>query len=773
MNESWARAPESIRFAVRRALAASAGLVLVAGFAAPAARAAEVAAAEGEGTLSEVIVTATRREERLHDVPVSASVLTGEPLAALGSAGDDIRQLAFKVPSLNIESSNGRTFPRFYIRGYGNTDFNTFASQPVSLVYDDIVQENPALKGFPVFDQADVEVLRGPQGTLFGRNSPAGVVKLESKKPVLNEFSGYGSLSDGTYNTAVLEGALNIPLGERTALRLSTQGQHRDDWVDDPVNNTRLEGYDDWAVRAQVLFKPSDSFNALVNVHGRTLNGSARLFRANAIQLGSNALVPGFDPGKFYADGYNGQSFSSLGANVHLNWTLGDVTIQSITGYESIRHYNTIGDIDGGYGSFFDGIPYGPGFIPFYVETGGNLRFHRQLTQEVRGIWKLSPAVTAQAGVFIFDEKAGDRSHNYSRVGLDVVDTTDNEQKNDAQAVFGSVEWAATDALKLRAGVRFTSDHKTFDVPYAQKIDGTPLPLTPPLHKSAKATNVSWDLSATYSITPDVNAYGRIATGFRAPSFGAPTNTQAIQVATSEKNISYEVGVKADLWDRKARLAFDVYYYDVSDQQLTAVGGLANQTALINAAHTKGKGAELDFQAQITPHLSLNVGGSYNDTEIQDKNLSVGSCFNWTFLGTPDTANAQCHILNPTYTSGFNTYIRIDGNPLPQAAKYIADVSLRYDIPLGKDGELYVYTDWSYRSKIDFFLYQATEFIGPSMTQGGLRIGYTWSEKKYDVALFCRNCTNQIRAIGALDFDNATAMINDPRIVGGQLSVRF
>src|SRR5580693_6956895 len=160
------------------------------------------AATDDTGSVAEVIVTATRREERLLDVPVSASVLSGAPLEVIGTAGQDIRQLAFAVPSLNIESSNGRTFPRFYIRGYGNTDFSSFASQPVGLFYDDIVQENPALKGFPIFDQADVEVLRGPQGTLFGRNSPAGVVKLESAKPVLNQFSSSVSLSDGTYNTA-------------------------------------------------------------------------------------------------------------------------------------------------------------------------------------------------------------------------------------------------------------------------------------------------------------------------------------------------------------------------------------------------------------------------------------------------------------------------------------------------------------------------------------------------------------------------------------------
>src|SRR6202043_1717684 len=176
-------------------------------------------------TLAEVIVTATRREQNLNDVPFSATALTGELLLTLGSGGDDIKQLAFKVPSLNIESSNGRAFPRFYIRGYGNSDFHDFASQPVGLVYDDIVQENPSLKGFPVFDQADVEVLRGPQGTLFGRNSPAGVVKFESAKPVLGDFSGSASISDGTYNTFNVDGVVNAPVSDSMALRLSVQGQ--------------------------------------------------------------------------------------------------------------------------------------------------------------------------------------------------------------------------------------------------------------------------------------------------------------------------------------------------------------------------------------------------------------------------------------------------------------------------------------------------------------------------------------------------------------------
>jgi iron complex outermembrane receptor protein len=175
-----------------------------------------------------VIVTATRREEKLNDVPESVSVLSDHDLEVLGDAGDHIKQLAFKTPSLQIESSNGRAFPRFYIRGYGNTDYHGFASQPVGLVYEDIVQENAALKGFLIFDQADVEVLRGPQGTLFGRNSPAGVVKLESASPVLGETSGPFSLSDGTYNSGVFQGVANIPINDELGIRASAQGQRRD-----------------------------------------------------------------------------------------------------------------------------------------------------------------------------------------------------------------------------------------------------------------------------------------------------------------------------------------------------------------------------------------------------------------------------------------------------------------------------------------------------------------------------------------------------------------
>ncbi len=245
-------------------------------------------------TLDAVQVTADRRVENIQDVPMAITVVDGEKLTAFTSSGEDVRVLSARLPSLNIESSFGRAFPRFYIRGLGNTDFDLNASQPVSLVYDDVVQENPILKGFPMFDMADVEMYRGPQGTLFGRNSPAGVIRFSSARPE-QTFGGYARIGYGTYGTANLEGALTGGLTPTVSARLSVLHQRRDNWVDNLYNGPGkdLEGYRETAARLQLLWQPTDTFEALANVHVRALDGTARVFRAGAIAPGGNRLAAG------------------------------------------------------------------------------------------------------------------------------------------------------------------------------------------------------------------------------------------------------------------------------------------------------------------------------------------------------------------------------------------------------------------------------------------------------------------------------------------------
>lgn len=213
------------------------------------------------GQLEAVIVTAQRRSENIKDVPMAITTLKGEKLDVLTSGGQDIRFLSGRSPSLNIESDYGRSFPRFYIRGQGNTDFDLNASQPVGLVVDDIVQESPMLKGFPVFDVDQVEVLRGPQGTLFGRNSPAGVIKFDSVKPMINMKDAYATLGFGNYGAVNAEGAVNLPISDTMAARISVQSQNRDDRVHNNRPNaptTDFEGYGDHAARVQLLVKPKD-----------------------------------------------------------------------------------------------------------------------------------------------------------------------------------------------------------------------------------------------------------------------------------------------------------------------------------------------------------------------------------------------------------------------------------------------------------------------------------------------------------------------------------
>ena len=733
------------------------------------------------GKLQTVTVTAERRVENLQTVPSSISVLSSELLDSLNTSGQDVRALAGRVPSLNIESSFGRAFPRFYIRGYGNTDFRLNASQPVSLVYDDIVQENPILKGFPAFDLDRIEVLRGPQGTLFGRNTPAGVVKFESVKPSTKRTDGYASVSYGSHQSINLEGAGNITLGDGLALRMSLLNQTRDDWVQNtyPQALTKnLEGYRDSALRAQLLWEPHKDFSALFNLHGRDYTGSARLFRANIIQPGTNDFVPGFDPAKISADGKNESELQNTGANARLRWNLGGgLALHSITGYETVRTFNR-GDIDGGPPPYnFGG---GAGAIPFYSETADGIPKHRQFTQEFRIESSAKGSLGWQAGLYFFNEDYKIESFSYDSTANSKQEGYQRvRQKNTAYAVFGAVDYAVSPALKLRGGLRYTQDKKTFSVEdynssafvpcvLAGKCTLAQLAAQEPggnLSASPKDSKVSWDLSGSYALDKDINLYARVATGFRGSSVQGASAFNGKSVAGAETNRSYEAGVKADLFNRQARVNLGVFHYDVKDLQLTAVGGASgNANVLLNAKKATGQGFELDVQAYLTERLLASVGLGYNDTRIKDPTLAVATCGNGQYIIKPN-----CTVTNPLTASG---QALINGNPLPQAPRQTLNFTLKYSQPVA-NGELYAYTDWVYRGKVNFFLYESTEFTSKSLTEGGLRVGYTWRNGKYDVAAFGRNITNQVRIVGGIDFDNLTGFINEPRSYGVQFKALF
>jgi iron complex outermembrane recepter protein len=755
-------------------------LALVSAFPLPAALAQDVGADAPEAKkasssqLETVIVTGSRRIENIKDVPMSISAIKGESLDAYNASGQDVRALSARVPSLNIESEFGRTFPRFYIRGLGNTDFDLNASQPVGLVYDEVVQESPMLKGFPVFDVAQVEVLRGPQGTLFGRNSPAGVMKFDSVKPRKYQ-EGYANIGIGRWSAVNVEAAVNTPLSEDWSVRASVLMQRQSDRVHNPLPNAEkdLEGYNDKAGRVQALYK-NGGFEGLFKLHGRDYSGNATTFRANIIKRGSNDLVDGFDPSYYPTDGYNSQTLKSTGASARLRWDLDGKTLHSITAYDTAKFYSR-GDVDGGFGSRFGGIPDGPSYpgqpalIPFDAQTADGLPNLKQTTQEFRLQSATKDALQWIGGLYFFKETLQVDSFNFDSfaIGDPQNGYAVQHQSSKSWAAFGSLNYSLTPDLKVRGGLRYTDDKKDFDASRTQTPFGGAN--VGPLKANPRSTNWSWDLGANYSLDKNISLFTRIATGYRAPSIqGRVLFGDSISVASSEKALSFEAGFKADVLDNTARISGTVFSYRVKDLQLTAGSGSVNQNRLVNASKATGQGFELDAQAIIARDWRTTVGLSYNDTEIKDPNLFVAPCGNANFKFLQP--NTGCNVLNkPGPVAGT---VLIGGNPLPRAPKWVFNWTLKYSTEIA-NGDLFVLTDWAYKSQYNMFLYEAVEYRAKSSLEGGLRVGYSWDNGKYELAAYSRNITNRQQVVAAIDFNNLTGIINEPRSYGLQFKAFF
>jgi iron complex outermembrane receptor protein len=727
---------------------------------------APAAPAANSSQLEEVVVTAQRKPEYAKDVPVAVTSLNALTVEALTSSGEDIRFLSAQVPSLLIESSFGRTYPRFYIRGLGNSDFTYNAQQPVGVLVDDVILENPILKAFPVFDIKDVEVLRGPQGTLFGRNTPAGVVKIDTAKPS-DTYTGYADMSYGTYNTVDFTGVVSGPvIPGLLDFRVSVLEERRDDWVRNinPENmfHHNLEGYSDTAGRFQLAYTPTDTLSALFEFDGRTLDGTARLFRANIIEKGTNHLTPGFDINTVNLNGDNYQNLGTLGTHLTLEDKLEDFTITSISAYEhgSVR---SRGDIDGGNFS----IPVSAGGSPhiagasFDDDTSDAVPGLDQLTEEIRVATNGDGPFSNQAGFLYFHEYLKLQDFDYTTAN--VVDIIQGQvQSTESFGVFDSAKYKVTDDFTVGAGLRYSHDEKTYSTNCLLTCV-VPNPST--LHTNTG--EVTFDVNATYAITADTNVYARIASGYLAPAFDArnveydfgATAGAALSHAKSQYTTSYEIGLKTDLIDHKASFNLTGYYWTTDDMQLVADGGASNATQLLNAKTAIGEGIETEFDYKPVPDLFLRGSASYNFTQIQDPSLEVSPCGGGcTVLGAIDPKTGGVHI---------------DGNPLPQAPKWIIDGSIKYSMPLSDSTSVYAMTDWSFRSSVDFFLYKAVEYDSQTLTIGNLRIGYVDEAHGFELAFFIHNIADQVRATGAIDFDTITGFVNDPRTVGGEARFSF
>ncbi len=692
-------------------------------------------------TLEEIIVTAQKREQNTRDVPISVTSTAGRQLDSLFNGGADIRALANRIPGLYVESSNGRVAPRFYIRGLGNIDFDVAASQPVSVVMDDVVMENVILKSFPIFDQDRIEVSRGPQGSLFGRNTTAGVVKLVSRKPTM-ENDAYISLDVGNLDTVNFEGAISGAIADNVAARVSVLSQNRGEYINNAfTGESGVTGdIQESAVRGQILYQGVD-LSVLVNVHARSLDGTASIFRANTLTAGSNELNENFDRDVVFFDAgaNNPQEYDANGGSLTIAYNYEGMTLTSITAFESADGYSR-GDIDGGYGSSSLPGPMGPGFILFDAESEDRADVE-QFTQEFR----LANDASAeygfdwQVGLFYFDADVSAVTNPF------FAPPTTVEHSNQAWAIFGQATIPLSDQIDLIGGLRYSDDEKSLVAP-GYNID-------------LADDQVSGDLALNFRLTDNTSIYARYANGFKAPTiqgrdiaFGAPPST-----ATSETSDAFEIGFKQRLFNGRGELSGAAYAYLVHDLQLTAVGGSGTNTiSILNAKRGRGDGIELEGRFLIGDNFELSASYATSETEIRDGPLRVGVCVSCTVLDGQDV----------------NGFAFIDGNPFPNAPEYTLNVTGELFFPMGS-GEVFAYIDYAQQGKTNIFLYESAEFFTDDQYELGAQLGYRAASGAWEAYVFGRNITDQENIQGGLDISNNATFVNEPRIMGVTFTSQF
>lgn len=732
------------------------------------------ASAQSEGA-EEVIVTAQRRSENLRNVPISVAALNGDTLRNLQTSGEDVLALSGRVPGLYAESTTGRIFPRFYIRGLGNIDFYLGASQPVSIVQDEVVLEHVVLKSTPVFDLQQIEVLRGPQGSLFGRNTTAGIIKFDSVKPS-EDYEGRLSAAYGTYGTLTVDGGVGGALiPGKLSFRLSALMQSRDNWVDNTYSGVSADatqtpktdamgGYEDGNVRLQLLYTPTDKLSILTAVHGRNYKGTSTLFRRNGLKKGSNEPVGDWDSVAYDEAQNNPQAYHTAGASVKADYDFGGVKLTSISAYETANGYSR-GDTDGGNVT--------NDTLAFYGQSMGKLADLDQYTQELRLASDTGGNLSWQVGGYYFE--ARDTTEFYQRAyftGANPNNWVRLKDKNTSSAIFGQIAYKVTPALTLTAGVRQTEDKKTTRLVKTADTAAGVVTYGGRRNVSLTGKEPSWDLSALYEVNPDVSLFARVARGFRGPTIqgrSAVFNAD-FTTADSETTTSYEAGVKSRLFDRTLRLNASAFTYTVKDIQLNGNDSNGNGV-LFNADKAEAYGLEADAEWRATEHLMFSGGVSLLHSEIKDKNVYAQVCA----LNTVP-ANAHntvvCTVKDPTITVGRNTFAQIDGNPLPNAPEYTVNLAARYGVPVGVNGEVYVATDWVFQGYTNFVLYKTDEFYSDNTFEGGLRLGYINHKDGYEVALYGRNITNEKNLKGVIE-NYMASVLNEPRIVGISLSMKM
>ncbi len=703
------------------ALAASLAAVLIAG---------NIVAATA--VMEEIVVTATKRSENAQDVGIAITAMTGDQMEALGFT--NAQQVTSMAPGVSTVQPNGEANYAIAMRGVANSDFTTNVESPVAVYVDEVYISQMSGTGFMLFDMERVELLRGPQGTLFGRNATGGLAHFLTVKPS-QQSDGYAKVTIGEYSQIKGEGAVGGALGESAAARLSVSYHNNDGYVENRLGG-KLNNADDFAGRFQLLFNPDDNVEILLNARYASQDIDTGFFEYVSSVLPGQLTpgvpnpipVPGIEgysdnDGDVYAGDYNDPGFNDLetyGFTGTVSWALGDMNLTSITDFSSVeRRY--IEDTDASPADFFN----------FYLTTDA-----QQFSQEIR-LDGTTGEIQWVAGVYYLDIDINDTNGAITEPFIQSASTPgaesglDNPYSSRLKSIsaFGQIEFPLSDNVDLILGARIINDDKKFDYqtvvvefldPDARIFNGASnlnsLAVLASYEGDRSDTEFSTRVQLNWVPSEDALLYASYNRGVKGGGFNAPIFPLAVPYDDDSMSFDPEVldalelGFKTTVMDGRARFNGAVYYYDYSDYQAFNIIGI--DTLTFNA-DAKSKGFELEFLANPVDNLDMVLGVAFNDIDVD---LGPG----------PDTTSVQ-------------------------SPKWSWNALVRYEWPMSSGGSIALQGDANYRSKHVFAL-----TANPNQTENGYTLAnasltYTSADQAWALSAFVKNITGSEYLVQTFD----------------------
>jgi iron complex outermembrane receptor protein len=723
--------------------------------------AAQDAPVEVEG----VTVTARKREERLQDVPSSIAVATGEALSDLNIVG--VTELDAIAPGLTFVTNPGRfgSGPSIAVRGISTQTQGSGVQDSVGILIDGVVIERAKAGAFPdLSDTARVEILRGPQGTLFGKNASAGVISITTKDPV-NEFSAEMGLEYGTHDTRTARTSVSGPIvDDRLLGRFSAYSKSRDGYVENTFDGSDWEGDDQKGARAKLLFAPTrrDKLKLSTDYVEQKNDAGANIIRAFTpvtpeyvrVALGS---IVALENDRINARSVGDNRQKTRGAALQWDRSIGEYTFTALSAFRAFNQ-------DYHAGTYTWLTPLNDGEQFGYVDQ-------EQFSQEIRLASPRGRGLEYVAGMFLLD--------NTTEIGVVdpgtlLVGTQNRNASNQVSnvetfnyAAFAEADANVTDRLTFTGGLRWTHE----------KVDAsiTGYPIAPGLIRfrhplgttsdSATAKKISWKLGGQWRLDEDRMLYVSVATGFKGPGFNVNTNVLGdAQPVRPETSLSYEAGVKSQFLDRRLTLNLNLYHSVFEDFQtqggLSVPGNPTNRIILLNAEELVTQGFEAEMAASLGASTEVSMNATYIDATF--KQFTNAPCYAGQALLAPGSCVGNVQNLS--------------GARLPNTPKWGFNVFAKQDFAVpGIAWRGLATLDYGWRSSVQWNALGSPDGIEDAYGLLGASLGFRNDNDRIHVKVYGKNLTDKFHTSGIV-VDNQITHFLPPdyrRFLGFDALIRF